>query len=159
MQLYYRAVEGNAHDCAIALLADALAVQGLTLSDYTLCRTPLGKPYFLEEGAPHFSLSHTKTLVLCAISDTPIGVDAEPCDRKVSPAVCKRFLNDCPPADAIRRWTERESFGKLTGEGVASQQTSFDAALLGFHSYLIASHLVTVCHRHTDLIIKISLCL
>lgn len=150
MQLYYRAVQGDAHDCAMALLADALAMQGRALADYTLCRTPLGKPYFAQEDAPHFSLCHTKTLVLCAISNAPIGVDAEPCDRKVSPAVCRRFLDGCPPADAIRRWTERESFGKLTGEGVASQRTPFDAELLCFHSYLIAEHLVTVCHRYTD---------
>ena len=79
-----------------------------------------------------------------------IGVDIEACDRKISPAVCRRFLNGCDPDDAIQRWTERESFGKLTGEGAASQTIPFDADTLCFHSFVVAAHLLTVCHKKTD---------
>ena len=150
MQLFYRFVQGDAHRCAWELLSDALITAGHSLSDYTLCHTPLGKPYFAEPHAPHFSLSHTKALAVCAISDTPIGVDAEPCDRKVSPAVCRRFLGGCSPEEAVLRWTERESFGKLTGEGAASQPTVFDPDVLCFHSTPVAGHLITVCHLRTD---------
>lgn len=150
MQLFYRFVQGNAHDCAWSLLADALHKCGHSLSDYTLCRSALGKPYFAEAGAPHFSLSHTRELAVCAIGDTPIGVDAERCDRRISPALCNRFLSACAAKDAILRWTERESFGKLTGEGVAVQVTPFAADTLCYHTYTVAEHIVTVCYRKTD---------
>lgn len=150
MQIYYRPIEGDAHTCAWSLLADALAANGHALSSYTLCRTLIGKPYFTEPGAPCFSLSHTKQIAVCAISSTPIGVDAEPCDRRVSPAVCRRFLGGCSPSEALQKWTEHESFGKLTGEGAASQTIPFNGDTLCFHSYTTAGHLLTVCHLKTD---------
>ena len=150
MQLFYRFVQGDAHDCAWSLLTDALQKCGHSPSAYTLCRTELGKPYFTDPNAPHFSLSHTERLAVCVIGNAPIGVDTEPCNRSVSPSVCRRFLASCPPDEAIQRWTERESFGKLTGEGVAYQPTPFDGVHLCFHSYPVADHLITVCHSKTD---------
>lgn len=151
MHLFYRHVHNaDAHETAWALLSDALHKLGLSQPEATLRRTPLGKPYFAEADAPHFSLSHTKTLVACAIGNAPIGVDIEPEDRRISAAVCHRFLEDCAPEDALRCWTQRESFGKLTGEGVASQAIPFDKDKLCFDSYIVAGHLLTVCRQKAE---------
>ena len=150
MQLFYRSIQGDPHTCAWELFADALAALGYAGTDFTLCRSPLGKPYFAEADAPHFSISHTKILVVCAISETPIGVDAEPSDRAVSPAVCRRFLAGCSPADAVTAWTRRESYGTLTGEGVALQTTPFNPTRYRHTTYHVAGHVITVCHQTDD---------
>lgn len=137
--------DASPHDTAWALLADAMDAMGDAIATYTLCRTPLGKPYFSEEGAPHFSLSHTKALAVCALAHTPIGIDTEPQDRVVSPAVARRFLCGAPPSEALLAWTKRESYGKLTGEGVAVQ-SPFDPSRYRFTVYTAEEHLITLCH-------------
>ena len=62
---------------------------------------PRGKPYFL--GSPwHFSISHTKGHVFCALADCPVGIDAEE-DKS-------RAL--------LTFWVLKEAAAKLTGEGL-----------------------------------------
>ncbi|MBE6718409.1 MAG: hypothetical protein E7574_04045 [Ruminococcaceae bacterium] len=68
-----------------------------------------GKPYI--EGNPfYFSLSHSGDYAVCAISDTPVGIDIE-LDKELSTLVKKRF------AENMLEWTKREAKGKLTGNG------------------------------------------
>ena len=54
--------------------------------------TERGKPYF-PGNSLHFSISHSKSHVFCALSDSPIGIDAEEMDRTVTPAVAKKILS------------------------------------------------------------------
>ena len=86
-----------------------------------------GKPYFTE-GNLHFSISHTKRRVFCALSPVPVGIDAEERDRDIdlrlagkilSPAEKER-LAACPDKrDALLRlWVLKEAQAKLTGEGL-----------------------------------------
>ena len=75
-----------------------------------------GKPYFPERPDIHFSLSHTKTHVLCAVSDSPVGVDIETV-RSIRPGVPERV---CTPSellifDFFDLWVLKESFIKLSG--------------------------------------------
>ena len=51
-----------------------------------------GKPYFLS-GDLHFSITHTKQTVFCALSDVPVGIDAEELTRAVSPALAEKILS------------------------------------------------------------------
>ena len=71
--------EELAHQRALAkkLLAYALKWEhGLELSSLAQSRTAAGKPYF--PGCPvEYSLSHCRGLVCCALSLSPVGVDAE----------------------------------------------------------------------------------
>ena len=41
-----------------------------------------GKPYFVDSPW-HFSISHTKDHVFCALAKCPVGIDAEELDRKI----------------------------------------------------------------------------
>lgn len=76
----------------------------------TLLTDPKGKPYF--EGNPFFiSLSHSGDYAVCAISDSPVGVDIEK-DRILSENFQERF------AATVLEWTKKEAKGKLTGNGV-----------------------------------------
>ncbi len=59
-------------------------------------RPDRGKP-FLENGAgPHFSVSHTGTLWLCAVTDHEIGIDAERMNRPVAQPLklAERYFSD-----------------------------------------------------------------
>lgn len=89
--------------------------------------TERGKPYFAE-GGWHFSVSHTNAHVFCALSDVPVGIDAEETDRAVNlkladkilaPAEKARF--DAAPdkrAALLRLWVLKEAAVKCSGEGL-----------------------------------------
>jgi len=90
-------------------------------------RTPLGKPYFFGENL-HFSISHTKNYVFCALAENPIGIDAEELDRDIrlslaekflSPGELKQFQNAPDKRRALLTfWVLKEAAGKCTGEGL-----------------------------------------
>lgn len=83
-----------------------------------------GKPVFAD--CPlHFSITHTKNHAFCALSDVPIGIDAEELDRKTNPKLADKILS---PGEAarfdgsremlLRFWVLKEAAAKLTGEGL-----------------------------------------
>ena len=88
---------------------------------------PRGKPYFVD-GKMHFSISHTKNYVFCALSHKLIGVDAEEKGRKInlmlaekilSPTEKKRFdAAQDKQAALLKLWVLKEALGKLSGEGI-----------------------------------------
>lgn len=68
-----------------------------------------GKPY-VKDNPFYFSLSHSGKYAVCAISNTPVGVDIE-FDKPLPIRIRKRF------ADNVLEWTEKEAKGKVTGNG------------------------------------------
>ena len=90
-------------------------------------RTSLGKPYFPGEDV-HFSISHTKNYVFCAIGEHPIGIDAEELDRDVRLSLAEKFLSsgelkqfqNAPDKKRalLTFWVLKEAAGKCTGEGL-----------------------------------------
>ena len=98
----------------------------------TIARTEKGKPYFLGEKL-HFSITHTKTCAFCALSDRPVGIDAEPLTRKINPAHAQKLLspeeymqyeNAADPNRALLTfWVLKEAEAKCTGEGIQIHPT------------------------------------
>ena len=90
-------------------------------------RTPLGKPYFEGEKV-HFSISHTKNYVFCALGENPIGIDAEELDRDIRLALAEKLLSAGEYAQfqnapdkhkaLLTFWVLKEAAGKCTGEGL-----------------------------------------
>ena len=88
---------------------------------------PGGKPCFAE-GNWHFSISHTKHHAFCALSDVPIGIDAEEIDRKIDLRLAEKILSPAEKAqfDAaddkrltlLTFWVLKEAAAKLTGQGL-----------------------------------------
>lgn len=86
-----------------------------------------GKPCF-QEGKWHFSITHTRRHVFCALSDRPVGIDAEELDRNVNLRLADKILSTEEKAqfDAAsdkRRalltfWVLKEAAAKYTGEGL-----------------------------------------
>ena len=87
-----------------------------------------GKPYF--PGSPiHFSITHTDHHVFCALSDRPIGIDAEELTRDISPRLAEKILSPAEyaqyeAAEDQRRalltfWVLKEAQGKRSGQGIS----------------------------------------
>ena len=89
--------------------------------------TEISKPYFIDKSL-HFSISHTKQMAFCALSEKPVGIDAEPLDRSLDLRLADKILS---PSERIfydaardkqqtllRFWVLKEAAAKLTGEGL-----------------------------------------
>ena len=98
-----------------------------------------------EHGKPmidglEFSLSHSGNMVICAVSDKPVGCDVEEL-RKAPKGVAKRYfsenekeyLNQFNGEDYdtafFRLWTMKESYVKMTGEGMGVPFEAYEIAL------------------------------
>lgn len=86
-----------------------------------------GKPYF-PDSAWHFSISHTKGHVFCALADCPIGIDAEELTRKIDLRLADKVLSPTEREEfeaapdkkraLLTFWVLKEAAAKLTGEGL-----------------------------------------
>jgi len=79
-------------------------------------KTALGKPFFPTRPDIHFSLSHAKTCVLCAVGASPVGADVETV-RPLRSGVAEKL---CSPEELedfgfFELWVMRESYYKLFG--------------------------------------------
>ncbi|WP_435971478.1 4'-phosphopantetheinyl transferase family protein [Streptomyces sp. Qhu_M48] len=122
-----------AHVRLRALLAGRLATTPerveLSREPCTACGGPHGRPY-VRGGGVHFSLSHTRELVVIALASQPVGVDVEAVpDERAAADLAPRMHPreaaeigrlaeaDRPPAVA-RCWTRKESLLKARGVGL-----------------------------------------
>ena len=106
-----------------------------------------GKPYFKSPEKPFFSLSHSGSYVLCAMSDCEIGADIQEMKavdftKAAEYAFCKEE-NDWVKQDRhrfYRIWTGKEAFGKMTGEGLKAglRQNMLDERLQKQHNIQFA---------------------
>ncbi len=113
----------------------------------------LGKPYFAD-GSAHFSVSHTKSRVFCALSDRNVAIDAEEMGRKVSEKLAQKLLSPTEyaryeaaenKAHAILKfWVLKEAAGKLSGKGVTPYPNHTDFSLDDPRVTQIHGHFVAV---------------
>lgn len=145
------------------LLAHALRRAGV--SDLSLRLLSNGKPVLSACPDVRFNLSHSGTLAVCAVSDHPLGVDAEVL-QGVHPevsALCfqkaeQEWIDQAadPGRAFTRLWTRKESYLKMLGTGLNSPLNSF-SVLPGepapegcaFTEQEIGEHLICVC-AHPD---------
>jgi len=104
-------------------LAARMALRSLCQDGGVIARTEHGKPYFSEDGAPCFSLSHAGGLAVAACSDEPCGVDLEAFREKLdTQALSKRFFSKEDQAslnshgDFLTLWTRKEAIAKCLGK-------------------------------------------
>ncbi len=86
-----------------------------------------GKPILAEHPHIHFNISHCKSAIACAVSDTEVGVDVEAAGR-YSESLARYCMNYAelsqiqsaasPDAEFTRLWTQKEAVFKLTGTGI-----------------------------------------
>lgn len=137
----------NPHEAGLSLLQ---TLYGGPLPQI-LC-THRGKPYFADVPL-HFSISHTKSHVFCALSDRPVGIDAEEADRNIKLTLAEKILSstemeqffhaDDPRRALLTFWVLKEAAAKCSGEGLRGypNQTAFsldDPRVQQLHGCLVA---------------------
>ena len=85
-----------------------------------------GKPYFREHPEIFFNISHCHRGIACAVMDRPVGIDIE--EIQFDESLAKVIFNpeeleavrsaEEPAVKFTEFWTRKESFLKLTGEGL-----------------------------------------
>ena len=133
--LEHMPANGNAHDAGRALLEKMYRdVTGKPMPP--ICLTPRGKPFFKNDPL-HFSITHTKRHVFCALSDRPVGIDAEELDRDFNLKLAQKILSEQERAQydraadkrlaLLRFWVLKEAQAKYTGIGLNGypNRTSF----------------------------------
>ena len=127
-------------------------------------KMPRGKPYFLT-GDLHFSITHTKKTVFCAISDVPVGIDAEELTRKVNPALAEKILSPGEYAQyaaletdeekneaLLRFWVLKEAEVKCSGLGLRGYPNHTDFSLKDPRVSVMGECMVAViCQKSTDI--------
>lgn len=125
-----------------------LGLHGLTFSDVTYGE--YGKP---EVKGIHFNLSHSHDYVVCVVSKRAVGCDIEKI-QAVREGVAKRFFHENETAhlkkysgeekdvEFVRLWTMKESYLKMTGEGMHLPMNQF--------ACVISEDGVRVLHNEQD---------
>lgn len=108
-----------------SLAAELLLKLACGRTDYLI--SPDGKPYFAD-GAVHFSLSHCGEVAVCAVADSPIGVDVERIPDASPLKIAKRFFTESeynaiasapdPRSAFCELWVKKEAVIKALGVGL-----------------------------------------
>lgn len=120
---------------AALLLKEVLEDAGLSMEDITYGKN--GKPQI--EGL-HFNLSHSGDMVILAVSDNEVGCDIEKISD-VKEGIVDRFFAESEieylnkfegiekQREFFRLWTIKESYMKLTGEGMSLSLSGFEVLM------------------------------
>ena len=125
---------------------------GINLKNINFSHEEKGKPYLSDYPSVHFNVSHSGDVVVCAVSDSPVGVDVEKIrevKENVKKKVCteeefeKLKLSSDEDAEFIKLWTMKEAVVKKRGSGIAT--SGFKTCLEGenvsskrFEDYIIS---------------------
>ncbi len=114
-----------------------------------------GKPYLPEHPDVYFSLSHSKSVALCALHHHPVGADVEiirPVEEKIvaftmNEEECRQVMAAPEVSKAfLALWTRKEALLKLTGEGIRQdiKQVLADADQYHFETVETDSYVYSV---------------
>lgn len=113
------------------------------------------KPYIAQNNSIFFNISHTIGCVICAISDSEIGVDVEkirPINLNISRKICtpseqKLFNQSSNQSNFLLEiWTKKESYVKMNSGSIFSDYSKIDTTTLP-NIY---------CFNHKNFIISLS---
>lgn len=133
---------GQPIDAQRSLMGEILARLGIcnrlhvTNDELNFRKNAFGKPMLSDAPDCHFNVSHSGEWVVCAFSESPIGVDIE----RIKPtdySIAKRFFS-CNEYNELmsrtgydqltyfyRLWTLKESYIKAVGKGLSISLNSF----------------------------------
>lgn len=159
LALEYRVIEAKAgHAAGRTLLREMVErLTGAPMPE--LLVEDRGKPYF-RTGGLHFSISHTKRHVFCALSNRPIGIDAEEMERNISLHLARKILSPGELAQyegaADKRtalltfWVLKEAQAKCDGTGLQGYPNHTDFSLDDPRVTIIDGCLVAVIEKERE---------
>ena len=120
-----------------------------------------GKPELKNYPKIHFNLSHCQQAALCVISSQPVGCDIETVPDELDMDICYHCFNkeeinailnsEHPTREFTARWTQKEAFVKLIGEGLKENLPTLlcskQAEKVSFQTYTAAdkSYVYSIC--------------
>ncbi len=151
--------------CAGLALDACLRTVGLRECEEPIVRDEHGKPRLSRHLARHFSLSHSGEWAVCALGESPLGIDIERAREVRAAALAARYFT---PQEAalverlsgeerqrafFRLWTAKESVLKAQGTGLSGGlavpvgygETLKAPAPWKLREYPLAGHFLTVC--------------
>lgn len=98
----------------------------MPLEDLYILRNQNKKPVAINANNVYFSVSHSKNIWGCAISNCEIGLDIQYNEKKFNKNISKRFFNNQEYLylennnyiDFYDVWSAKESYSKYTGNGL-----------------------------------------
>ncbi len=138
LALEYRSVDpGQGHAAGRELLRQMVeAYTGKPMPQIAIGER--GKPYFPGSDL-HFSISHSKGHVFCALSHRPIGIDAEEADRQIALPLAGKILSPMELAQyenaadkrlaLLKFWVLKEAAAKCRGTGLQGYPNQTDFSL------------------------------
>ena len=136
-------------------------------NSYTMTKNKYGKPYFTDEGAPFFSISHAKGYSVLAESDAELGVDIEEIKEglsekreKINADIAKNYFDKdsavlyekADPSEKpelfAKFWTAAESMLKCAGTGFYADPRNNPSVYEGY---------ITKTIMHEDHVISVSM--
>lgn len=134
------------------LLDYGLREYGLRECQVSMAYKKNGKPYLTDYADIHFNLSHSGNMVMAVFSDREAGCDVERL-QEARMRVARRFFSEreiekmeaemsAAERDRLffRLWTLKESYLKVTGEGMRMALDSFTISLDGAHPTAWSQH-------------------
>ena len=121
-----------------------------------------GKP-FVKNAEIFISISHSDDLVICAVSDNPIGVDTEKI-RNINLRTVRKFCTEDEKVyifgknpdendfknvsnDTLIRlfeiWTKKEAYGKMLGKGILYDMKNTDVSFVETQKF--GDYIISVC--------------
>lgn len=129
-----------------------------------------GKSYISNYENIYFNLSHSGSMVACAISDTEVGVDVEYNDPTIDLDIAKNYFynseydsiikSDNPSNEFFNYWVLKESYMKYTGLGFNLELDSFEIIIkdeislkndknkLKFNLFDIDDYKLAICSKY-----------
>ena len=129
-----------------------------------------GKSYISNYENIHFNLSHSGSMVACAISDTEVGVDVEYNDPTIDLDIAKNYFynseydsiikSDNTSNEFFNYWVLKESYMKYTGLGFNLELDSFEIIIkdeislkndknkLKFNLFDIDDYKLAICSKY-----------
>lgn len=141
---------------ARSILSMYLNVDG---NDLVIFENNYGKPYLRDYPNVHYNISHTRGVIVCALSDKPVGVDIEKV-KSFNSRIVGRFYTkneqdyvyatqDGQEDRFTEIWSKKEAYVKWLGLGLAMHFDSFDVLSIKdeaiFITQLSNDNYISVC--------------
>ena len=153
---HFRSEEDKKRSIAADMLARrAVAEQcGTPEADISFYREQGGKPHVLGD-ITEFNVSHSADLVVCAVSDKPIGVDVEKI-RDIDLGVAKRFFTENEiryvgnsTENFFEIWTKKEAVVKCIGSGLRAlssiETDTFEGQGFVLKTLFVGEYVISLC--------------
>ncbi len=118
--------------------------------------TQYGKPYIKNPKGFYFNISHTKDIIVCGLSNSPIGVDIEKI-KPIKKKIVENFFNlhekvyvysDLEKENErfTEIWTRKEAYVKWIGKGMEVGFDTFDVINdIRIKTMHIDNYILSVC--------------